>query len=69
MEDAMIRLFAVATLTVMFANPLPGEAAENGLSRNGAALQNGVARDGISRNGITAGALGSGQLVTVELPR
>jgi hypothetical protein len=58
----MFRLFAVATLTVMFANPLPGEAAENGPSRNSAALQDGIALNGISHNGITADALGSGRL-------
>jgi hypothetical protein len=76
----MIRCLAVAALTVMFANPLPGQAAENGLSRNGVSLQNvsarnGITHDGITRNGAdrkigtTALALDSAQLVSVESPR
>jgi len=76
----MLRCLAVAALTVMFANPLPGQAAENGLSRTGGSLQSGPVLHGITRNGISrngaelsigteADVLNSARLVTVELPR
>jgi hypothetical protein len=70
MEDAMLRYFAVAALTVMFSDPLPVQAAQIGLSRDGVSLQNGISRSGITRNArAAADAIGAANLVTVQLPR
>jgi hypothetical protein len=65
----MTRCLAVAALSVMFAYPVPGQAAENGLSRNAVSLQDGITRNGTDRSIAAASDAIRSVSLGLELPR